>query len=135
MGSDFDNMMAKIIVTASTFEDAVAKCRRALAETEVTGVKTNLNLLRAIVADKQFASGHATTTWLEGNMQSLANAGEQIGKQIEDATANLPQLSLGSSNYDRTRHILDRSQERRRLVSSSARSKPKAQRQSLLRII
>ena len=94
VGSDFDNLMAKIIVTASTLEDAVVKCRRALAETEVTGVKTNLNLLRSIVADKDFASGQATTKWLESRMTGLIQAGEQIGKQIEDATANLPQLSL-----------------------------------------
>ena len=94
VSSDFDNMMAKIIVTASTFEDAVVKCRQALAETEVTGVKTNLNLLRAIVADKEFASGQATTEWLESRMQGLIQAGEQIGKHLEDATANLPQLSL-----------------------------------------
>ena len=97
VGSDFDNLMAKIIVTASTFEDAVVKCRRALAETEVTGVKTNLNLLRAIVADEDFSSGHATTNWLESRMQGLIQAGEQIGKQIEDATADLPQVSLSSA--------------------------------------
>ena len=97
VGSDFDNLMAKIIVTASTFEDAIVKCRRALAETEVTGVNTNLNLLRAIVGDKEFSSGHATTNWLESRMQGLVEAGEQIGKQIEDATADLPQLSLSSA--------------------------------------
>lgn len=100
IGSDFDNLMAKIIVTASTLEEAVAKARRALAETEVTGVKTNLDLLRAIVDDKQFASGHATTQWLEASMQSLLSAGEQIGREAQDASASLPESSLakGSNN-------------------------------------
>ncbi len=98
VGSEFDNLMAKIIITASTLEDAVAKCRRALAETEVTGVRTNLNLLRGILADEEFASGHATTNWLESRMSRLLEAGDRIGKQIEDATANLPQLSLSSTS-------------------------------------
>ena len=98
VGSDFDNLMAKIIVTASTLEEAVVKGRRALAETEITGVKTNLNLLRAILDDKEFASGQATTDWLESRISNLVQTGDQIGKAIEDATANLPQLSLSSGN-------------------------------------
>ena len=98
VGSDFDNLMAKIIVTASTLEEAVVKGRRALAETEITGVKTNLNLLRAILDDKEFASGQATTDWLESRISNLVQTGDQIGKAIEDATANLPELSLSSGN-------------------------------------
>jgi pyruvate carboxylase len=43
VGSDFDNMMAKIILTAATFDQCVVKARRALEETKVDGVKTNLN--------------------------------------------------------------------------------------------
>ena len=96
VGSDFDNLMAKIIVTASTFEEVVIKCRRALAETEVIGVKTNLNLLRAIVADDEFSSGQATTNWLEVRLQGLIEAADKVGKEIEDATNSLPQLSLTS---------------------------------------
>ena len=98
VGSEFDNLMAKIIVTASTLEEAVIKAGRALAETEVTGVKTNLDLLRAIIADKQFASGHATTQWLETSLQSLLVAGEQVGKETQDASALLPELSLAKGS-------------------------------------
>jgi pyruvate carboxylase len=96
VGSDFDNLMAKIIVTAATLEDAVLKCKRALAETEAVGVKTNLNLLRAIVDDPDFASGNATTKWLENKMKGLVQKAEVLGKQIEDQSANLPALSLTS---------------------------------------
>ncbi|KAK1089797.1 hypothetical protein LTR48_009586, partial [Friedmanniomyces endolithicus] len=64
-------MMAKIIVTASTWEDCVVKARRALEETKLTGVKTNLNLLKAIVADETFASGDSDTSWLEENLDVL----------------------------------------------------------------
>ncbi|RMZ88188.1 hypothetical protein DV736_g4576, partial [Chaetothyriales sp. CBS 134916] len=96
VGTEFDNLMAKIIVTASTWDAAVVKARRALEETSITGVKTNLNLLRAIVADSHFASGLADTTWLESRVADLIEQGEQLGNAIDDATADLPALpSLG----------------------------------------
>lgn len=96
VGSDFDNMMAKIIVTASTWEQTLAKARRALAETRISGVKTNVNLLRAIVANPEFCAGKADTTWLEKNLQSLIRNGESIGGRIESVTASLPELPTSS---------------------------------------
>lgn len=98
VGTDFDNMMAKIIVTASTFESAVAKAKRALAETKIVGVKTNLNLLRATVEDKAFASGDADTSWLENNIENLVSAGERIGQSIEQLDSTLPALSLSHND-------------------------------------
>ncbi|KIX02107.1 uncharacterized protein Z518_08046 [Rhinocladiella mackenziei CBS 650.93] len=98
VGSDFDNMMAKIIVTASTFEDAVVKARRALEDTKVVGVKTNLNLLKAILADKTFAGGNADTSWLEKTLDSLVQVGERLASQTEKRDAELPTLSLSNAN-------------------------------------
>jgi pyruvate carboxylase len=97
VGSDFDNMMAKIIVTASNFEACVVKARRALEETRVVGVKTNLNLLKAILADQTFAAGAADTSWLEKNLDNLVQIGERLASAAERVNASLPQLSLGSS--------------------------------------
>lgn len=102
VGTDFDNMMAKIIVTASTFESAVAKAKRALAETKIVGVKTNLNLLRAILDDKTFAAGNADTSWLENNLDNLVAAGERIGQSIEQLDSTLPALSLSSNQSSTT---------------------------------
>ncbi|RMD42119.1 hypothetical protein DV735_g3004, partial [Chaetothyriales sp. CBS 134920] len=98
VGTEFDNLMAKIIVTAPSWDAAVAKARRALEDTSITGVKTNLNLLRAIVADPHFASGLADTTWLEASVARLVEQGEQAGNAIDDAAAELPALpSLGGA--------------------------------------
>jgi pyruvate carboxylase len=97
VGSDFDNMMAKIIVTAATWDAAVVKARRALDDTEITGVKTNLDLLRAIVADPDFAAGEATTNWLEHKMDALVESGKTLGRQVEMANSSLPPLSLASN--------------------------------------
>jgi pyruvate carboxylase len=97
VGSDFDNMMAKIIITAGTWQDAVLKAQRALADTRIVGVTTNLNLLRGILADKVFLSGNADTKWLETNMVRLVDSGDQIGDAIEAASSALPELKLGSA--------------------------------------
>lgn len=102
VGTDFDNMMAKIIVTASTFESAIAKAKRALAETKIVGVKTNLNLLRAILEDKTFASGDVDTSWLENNLDRLVAAGEGIGRSVGQLDATLPALSLGGDQSSTT---------------------------------
>lgn len=96
VGSDFDNMMAKIIVTASTFDQCVVKARRALEETNVIGVKTNLNLLKAVLADELFASGNADTSWLEKSLDRLVQGGEQLASINERRNASLPSLSLSS---------------------------------------
>lgn len=98
VGSDFDNLMAKIIVTAATWEQCLAKARRALAEVQINGVKTNLDLLRAIVADQNFCAGKADTKWLENNMQRLILRGREIGGAIESATSGLPQMPAGPSS-------------------------------------
>ncbi|OAP58166.1 hypothetical protein AYL99_07256 [Fonsecaea erecta] len=97
VGSDFDNMMAKIIVTASTWAECVSKARRALEETKVVGVKTNLNLLKAILTDSTFAAGAADTSWLEQNLDRLVPVGEQLGSATEQRDTSLPSLSLSST--------------------------------------
>lgn len=98
VGSDFDNMMAKIIVTAATFDDCVVKARRALEETKVVGVKTNLSLLKAIVADTTFASGNADTSWLEQNLEPLLQRGQEITTRTEELDSQLPVLSLSNNS-------------------------------------
>ena len=96
VGTDFDNLMAKIVVTGSTWEDAVRKAQRALEDTRVVGVRTNLNLLRAIVADRGFRSGAADTRWLEPNLNRLLSVGDQIGKRLDAVLSTLPVQSSSS---------------------------------------
>ena len=97
VGSDFDNLLAKIIVTASTWPSVVAKARRALEDTEIVGVKTNLGLLRAIVADHAFESGKVDNQWLEKNVQRLLGIGESIGEHIHRLNSDLPTVDDAAS--------------------------------------
>ncbi|KAA5602675.1 urea carboxylase [Blastochloris sulfoviridis] len=60
----YDPMIAKIIVTGTDRADALAKLGTALTATEISGIETNLDYLRAVVAGEDFASGRMTTRTL-----------------------------------------------------------------------
>lgn len=66
----FDSMLAKLIVTGSSREEALERSRRALAEFEVAGLPTVLPFHRAIVTDPAFAPQDGEpfsiyTRWIE----------------------------------------------------------------------
>lgn len=75
--TDFDSLIAKIIVTAVNWEAAVAKARRALDDTKIEGIATNLEVLRSIVAHEDFIHGNCDTTWLEAKQEDLQSSGHQ----------------------------------------------------------
>ena len=61
---DYDPMLAKLIVSAPDRPTAVRRLRSALADYEVSGVATNLSLLRRIAAHPAFAAAETTTNFL-----------------------------------------------------------------------
>lgn len=54
VGGNFDSLLAKLIVTGSTRQQAIERARRALAEFEIAGLATALPFHRAIVEDPAF---------------------------------------------------------------------------------
>ncbi|MFI7145308.1 acetyl/propionyl/methylcrotonyl-CoA carboxylase subunit alpha [Nonomuraea sp. NPDC050022] len=63
----FDSLVAKLIVTGATREQALQRARRALAEFEVDGMPTALPFHRAVVDDPAFTAEPFTvhTRWIE----------------------------------------------------------------------
>jgi acetyl-CoA/propionyl-CoA carboxylase biotin carboxyl carrier protein len=63
----FDSLIAKLIVTGATREQALQRARRALAEFTVGGMPTVLPFHRAVVDDPAFAGGRlgVHTRWIE----------------------------------------------------------------------
>jgi len=84
VGSDFDSLLAKLIVTASTWDEVVRKAKRALEDTKIVGVKTNLDILRGIVAHQDFTNGDCDTRWLEANQKTLLLEGERITASVAE---------------------------------------------------
>ncbi len=64
----YDSMVAKLIVWALTWNQAVDRGLRALEEFIVRGLPTNLQLHREIVKDKDFKNGKFDTSYLEKKM-------------------------------------------------------------------
>lgn len=72
----YDALLAKIIVVAPTHRQAVEKMQATLAQVEVTGVGTNLTLLRQIVATNWYLNGKFSVQTLDErlkNDKSFAN--------------------------------------------------------------
>ncbi|MEU2100775.1 MULTISPECIES: acetyl-CoA carboxylase family protein [unclassified Nocardia] len=66
----FDSLLAKIIASGPSYPAALRRCADALAETVVTGVDTNVAVLRAVLAD--LSEGRVVpTTWFEQNVDQL----------------------------------------------------------------
>ena len=95
IGTEFDSLIAKIIITAPTWEDVVSKAKRALTDTHVEGIKTNLDILRGIVASSAFSRQCCDTQWLEANLPSLLQPGRQT---FSGETSNPPISASASSN-------------------------------------
>ena len=64
IGLGYDPMLAKLVAHGETRGDALELLASALAETEVTGLTTNLPFLRWLVAHPVVRSGTATTAFL-----------------------------------------------------------------------
>ncbi len=65
VGTQYDPMLAKIIAWAPTRQEALARLDRALADTAVLGIRTNLNFLRALVTDPEVRAGRLHTGLIE----------------------------------------------------------------------
>ncbi|MDT9546497.1 MAG: acetyl-CoA carboxylase biotin carboxylase subunit [Chlorobium phaeovibrioides] len=63
--SNYDSMIAKLIVTAHTREEAIARMSRALDEFIVVGIKTTIPFQKQVMHDKVFKSGEFDTSFLE----------------------------------------------------------------------
>jgi acetyl-CoA carboxylase biotin carboxylase subunit len=61
----YDSLLAKLIVWGETREIALARSRRALAEFQVGGIKTNLPFHRGIIDNAAFLEGAVSTNLLD----------------------------------------------------------------------
>ena len=63
--SNYDSMIAKLIVTAKPRPEAIAKMKRALDEFYIEGVKTTIPFHRQLMDNEDFIKGDYTTKFME----------------------------------------------------------------------
>ena len=61
----YDSMIGKLIASGNSRESALARTKTALSETVIDGIHTNIDLLKDITVDKDFASGIYNIHYLE----------------------------------------------------------------------
>jgi 3-methylcrotonyl-CoA carboxylase alpha subunit len=67
----YDAMLAKLICHGATRDEALRTLRNALAETDVVGVASNLDLLGRITAHPEFAAGAVDTSFIARHGDTL----------------------------------------------------------------
>ncbi len=91
----FDSLLVKLICHGRTFEQAVARARRALAEFRIRGVSTNIPFLQAVVEDEDFIAGNVSTSFIEERPELLtthapADRGTKLLRWLAEVTVNQP---------------------------------------------
>jgi pyruvate carboxylase len=91
----FDSLLVKQICRGRTFEETLARSRRALAEFRIRGVTTNIAFLQAILAEPSLRREPSTTSFLDDHPE-LARArsgldrGTRMLTYLADVTVNQP---------------------------------------------
>ena len=62
---NYDSMIAKLITTAQTREEAITKMERALDEFIIEGIKTTIPFHQKVMSHPDFRSGKYTTKFMD----------------------------------------------------------------------
>jgi len=62
---NYDSMIAKLITTAQTREEAISKMKRALDEFVIEGIKTTIPFHRQLMDNPDYVAGNYTTAFME----------------------------------------------------------------------
>lgn len=81
--TDYDSMIAKLIVWAGDREECLARSKRALAEYDLEGVVTIVPFHRLMLDDERFVAGTHTTKYLDEELdrELVAEAQEKWGTE------------------------------------------------------
>ena len=90
VGGNFDSMLAKLIVTGATRQQALERSRRALAELRIEGMPTVVPFHRAVVADPAFAPADGApfsvhTRWIETEFDNTIPPFEGVPQAVPEA--------------------------------------------------
>jgi acetyl-CoA/propionyl-CoA carboxylase biotin carboxyl carrier protein len=83
--TDYDSMIAKLIVHGGDREECIARAERALAEYEIEGIPTIVPFHRLMLTDEAFVAGEHTTNYLDEELDRdrIREAQERWGTEVE----------------------------------------------------
>jgi acetyl-CoA carboxylase, biotin carboxylase subunit len=68
--NDYDPLLAKLIAWGNSREETIARLRRALEASAITGIKTNVALFRRLLSEPDFLRAEIHTKWLDELLSS-----------------------------------------------------------------
>jgi acetyl-CoA/propionyl-CoA carboxylase biotin carboxyl carrier protein len=85
--TDYDSMIAKLIVDGEDRQEVIERGKRALAEYEIEGIHTIIPFHRLMLEDDAFVAGHHTTKYLDEELdpERIDEAQQRWGKDVESA--------------------------------------------------
>ncbi len=87
VGTRYDPMLAKVVAWAPSRADALARLRRALSETVVLGVSTNVGYLTRLLAHPDVVAGRLDTELVARTVDELATPGAGAARDAALAAA------------------------------------------------
>lgn len=91
---NFDSLLAKVIARGASYESAVRRCSRALAEFRIEGLNTNIPFLQNTLNHNDFLTGKATTRWIDERVSELARQTDGVYER----TARTAEVADGTSS-------------------------------------
>jgi acetyl-CoA carboxylase biotin carboxylase subunit len=67
----YDPLIAKLLVWASSREEAIERMERALGEFNIDGIKTTVPFHRLVMANEKFRSGNYDTTFIDSELGAI----------------------------------------------------------------
>jgi acetyl-CoA carboxylase biotin carboxylase subunit len=96
----YDPMIAKLIVHGRDREEALRRLGRALSEVRVEGIRTNLPLFEALLADPDFRAARFDIHWLDRKL-----AAGELKAPERDAGSDLPLVAAAIAHFDRAQRM------------------------------
>jgi acetyl-CoA carboxylase biotin carboxylase subunit len=90
----YDPMLSKLVVWATTREEAISRMRRALGEYHVSGIKTTLPFFRWLLDQPEFAAGRLHTTYLDDVLRARS------GKPFLEALPEIEEVAAIAAVID-----------------------------------
>jgi propionyl-CoA carboxylase alpha chain len=75
ISSDYDSLVAKVIAHAPTRSEAAGRLARALRGSQITGIRTNIDSLVAILAEPDYLAADTPTAYLDEHPEVLSPIG------------------------------------------------------------
>jgi acetyl-CoA carboxylase biotin carboxylase subunit len=79
----YDSLLAKIIAWGRDRTEALARMRRAIDETEIQGIKTNLDYLALVLSDPRFQAGDVDVEFVERQLAELQVSNGKVAAVAE----------------------------------------------------